>query len=188
MASILDLVQQHLGPAEIAQISQQLGVDPNTTQHAVNAALPALVGAMANTAQQPQGASALQGLLGSHGGVLGSLGSLIGAGGVADGGGLLGQILGPHQSTVQQGVQQQTGLDSDRTRKLLAMLAPIVLGALARRAAEHGAAQQDPEQLKQVLQQDGAQAHQQAQSQSTQMGGLLGKLMSMAESPETRNR
>jgi hypothetical protein len=187
MASILELVQQHLGPQEIAMISQQLGVDPNTAQQAVNAALPALVGGMANTAQQPQGAGRLQELLGSHEGVLGNLGSLIGAGAPADGGGLLGQILGQHQSTVQQGVQQQTGLDPDRTRRLLAMLAPIVLGALSRRAASQGTAPQDPEQLKQVLQQDGAQAQQQAQSQSPHMGGLLGKLMSMAQSPQTPN-
>jgi hypothetical protein len=188
MASILDLVQQHLGPSEIAQISQQLGTDPNTTQQAVDAALPAMVGGMANTAQQPQGVNALQGLLGSHSGVLGSLGSLLGAGAPADGGGLLGQILGQHQSTVQQGVEQQTGLGSDRTRKLLAILAPVVIGALAKRAADHGSAQQNPEELKQVLQQDGAEAHRQAQAQSTHMGGLLGKLMSMVESPEMRNR
>ena len=53
MASTLDLVQEHLGPQEIQQISQQLGTDPTTTQQAVNAALPAIVGGMASTAQQP---------------------------------------------------------------------------------------------------------------------------------------
>src|SRR5437870_3881059 len=100
MATVLDLVQQHLGPQEIAQISQQLGTDPNTTQTAVNAALPAIVGGMASTAQQPSGASGLQQLLGSHAGVLGNLGSMIGAGGVADSGGILGQILGHHQPAV----------------------------------------------------------------------------------------
>jgi hypothetical protein len=190
MASILDLVQQHLGQQEISQISQQLGADPAATQQAVNAALPALVGGMASTAQQPQGAGALQGLLGSHAGVLGSLGSLFGAGGgaPADGGGLLGTMLGQHQTAVQQGVQQASGLGSDQSRKLLMMLAPVVMGALAKRAMDHGSAQQDPAQLQQVLQQDGAQAQEQAQAHSHQMGGLLGKLMSMAESPEMRNR
>lgn len=188
MTSILDLVQQHLGPQEIAQIGQQLGADPATTEQAVAAALPAIVGGMASTAQQPQGASTLQGLLGSHSGVLGSLGSLISAGAPADGGGLLSQILGQHQNTVQQGVQQQTGLGSDQTRRLLAILAPIVVGAVAKRAMNQGQAQQNPEQLKQVLQQDGVQAQQQAQAQSAHMGGLLGKLMDMAESPEMRNR
>ncbi len=188
MASILDLVQQHLGQQEIAQIGEQIGSDPATTRQAVDAALPALVGGMANTAQQPQGASMLRGLLGSHGGVLGNLGSLIGGGAPADGGGLLGSILGQHQAPVQAGVQQASGLGSDQTRKLLMILAPIVVGALAKRAMNHGSAHQDPAQLNQVLQQDGAQAQQQAQAQSHHMGGLLGKLMSMAESPEMRNR
>lgn len=177
MASILDLVRQHLGPQEISQISQQLGVDPGTAQKAVDTAVPALVGTMASNAQQPQAASGLQQLMGSHEGVLGNLGSLLGAGAPADGGGLLGRILGQHQPAVQQAVQQTTGLQPDQTQKLLAMLAPIVMGALARRASEHGAAQQDPGQLQQVLQQDATQA----QQQSGPMGGLLGRIMGMAE-------
>jgi hypothetical protein len=189
MASILDLVQQHLGPSEIGQISQQLGTDPATTQQAVNAALPAMVGGMASTAQQPDAASGIQSLMGSHGGILGSLGSMIGAGGAAAaGGGILGQILGRHEDTVQNGVQQASGLGSDQTRKLLMILAPIVLGALAKRAMNHGAAQTDPGQLNDVLRQDAAQAHQQAQAQGHHMGGILGKILDMAESPEMRNR
>lgn len=188
MASILDLVQQNLGADQIAQIGQQLGTDPATTQQAVSAALPALVGGMSSTAQQPGGASAIQGLLGSHGGLLGSLGSLLGAGGIADGGGILGSILGHNQTAVQQGVDQATGLGSDKTRQLLMILAPIVMGALAHRVMNHGAAATDPGQLSDVLQQDGIQAQQQAQAHSHHMGGLLGKLMSMAESPEMRNR
>jgi hypothetical protein len=188
MPSVLDIVQQHLGPQEVEQIGQQLGVDAGTAQQAVNAALPAMVGGMASNAQQPGGASGLQGLLGSHGGILGSLGSLIGAGGAADGGGILGKVLGQHQNTVQEGVQQTSGLGSEQTRKLLMILAPIVLGALARRAMSHGAAQTDPGQLNEVLKQDAAQAQQQAQAQGHHMGGLLGKILGMAESPEMRNR
>jgi len=63
MASTLDLVQEHLGPQEIQQISQQLGTDPATTQQAVNAALPAIVGGLASTSQQPGGTSTIQQLL-----------------------------------------------------------------------------------------------------------------------------
>jgi hypothetical protein len=111
--------------------------------------------------------------------VLGNLGSLLGGGGgaPADGGGLLGSSLGGNQSSVQHGVQQASGLGSDQTRKLLMMLAPIVMGALAKRAQNHGRAHEDPNELTRVLQEDGAQAHQQAQS--TGMGGILGKILSM---------
>ena len=187
MASLMDLVKEHLGPQELTQISQQLGTDQATTQQAVNAALPALVGGLATTAQQPQGASSIQQLVGSHAGVLGGLGSLLGAGAPADGGGILGRVLGQHQPAVQQGVQQASGLGSDQTRKLLMILAPIVLGALARRAMTHGNAN-DPAEIQKSLQHDGQQAQQQAEAHSPHLGGLLGKIMSMAESPEMRNR
>jgi len=187
MASVLDIVQQHLGPQELAQISQQLGTDPGTTQQAVDAALPALVGGMASTAQQPGGAAGIQQLLGSHGGLLGSLGSIISGGGASDGG-ILGQVLGRHQPTVQDGVQQASGLGSDQTRKLLAILAPIVVAALAKRAMSHGSAQNNPNDLNDVLQQDAAQAQQQAQAQGHHIGGILGKILDHVESPEMRNR
>jgi hypothetical protein len=187
MSSLLDLVKEHLGPEQLSQISQQLGTDPATTQQAVNAALPALVGGMASTAQQPQGASGIQQLIGSHTGVLGGLGSLLGAGAPADGGSILGRILGHTQPEVQQGVQQASGLGSDQTRKLLMILAPVVMGALAKRAMEHGDAH-DPAEIQKSLQRDGEQAKQQAEAHSPHLGGLLGKIMSMAESPEMRNR
>jgi hypothetical protein len=187
MASTLDLVQEHLGPQEIQQISQQLGTDPATTQQAVNAALPAIVGGLASTSQQPGGTNTIQQLLGSHGGILGSLGSLIGAGGAADSG-ILGQVLGHHQADVNQGVQQASGLDSDRTRKLLMILAPIVMGALAKRAMNHGTAHENPADLNNVLQEDATQAREHAQAQGHHMGGLLGKILDHVESPEMRNR
>ena len=186
MASTLDIIQQHLGPNEIAQIAQQLGIAPAEAQSAVNAALPAMVGGAASTAQTPAGAGVLQGMLESHGGILGNLGSIISAGGA--GGGLLGSILGRHETTVQDGVAQSSGLGSDKVKQLLMILAPIVMGALAKRAMNHGEAQSDPGQLGQVLQQDAAQAHQQATASSPHMGGILGKILDMAESPEMRNR
>src|SRR5215211_1736088 len=122
--NVVDLVQQHLGAQEIQQISQQLGVDPAAAQSAVQAAVPMMVGGMASTADQLGGASAIQSLFGSHGGVLDNLGSVLSRGAPADGGGLLGSILGQHQHTVQEGVQQASGLGPDQTKKLLMILGP----------------------------------------------------------------
>jgi len=199
MASILDLVQQHLGPQEVAQIGQQLGTDPAATQQAIDAALPALVGGMASTAQSPQGAGELTSLMGAHGGVLGNIGSAISGGG-AGGGGILGSILGHHQPAVESGVQQASGIGSDKTKKLLMILAPIVLSALARRAGSAGGAAAPSGStgggglggalggvlsgglgnvlnggLGDILKQDATQAHQQAQGGP--MGGVLGKIL-----------
>ncbi len=155
--SLLDLVQQQLGPQEIQQISQQVGADPATTENAVHAAVPMLLGGMANGAREPEGASALGGLLGGGGGgalggllggaggggLGGLLGGMLGGGGAGGGGmdmgGMLGSVLGRSQPAVHDGVQQASGLNSDQTKKLLMILAPIVLMALAKRR-QQGAA------------------------------------------------
>jgi hypothetical protein len=184
--SIVDLVQQHLGTDEVQTISQQLGVDPSVTQSAIQAAVPMIVGGMAGTASQPGGESTIQSLLGSHAGILGSLGSLIGAGPPADGGGILGQVLGQHQQTVQQGVQQASGLAPDQTRKLLMILGPIVLAALARHQAQSTTraqigGQSGDASLSGTLRQEAAAA--QARTQSPHVGGLLGSILSHVETP-----
>ena len=183
MSSVIDLVQQHLGPQEIAQIGQQLGTDPAATKQAIDAALPGLVGGMASTAQQPKGAGELHTLMGSHSGVLGNLGSIISAGGA--GGGVLGSILGQHQPSVEQGVQQASGLGSDKAKKLLMILAPIVLSALARRSmGAGGAAPAQPDAagspagagggLGDILRQEATQIQQQNPGA---FGGVLGKIL-----------
>lgn len=173
MDSLLETVQQHLGPNEITQISQQLDVDPTTARSAIAAALPMIVGGMAQHATQPSGADAIQQSLASHDGVLAHLAGLLGAGGPADGGSLLGTIFGQHQAPVQQGVQQASGLDSERARRLIMLLAPIVMGVLARRYTNN---QSNPGQLGTVLQQEGQIAQQRAQTQAPQLGGLLGQI------------
>ena len=118
--SLIDLVQQELGPNGIKEISQQIGVDPATAHQAVSSAIPMILGGMANTAQQPGGEGALQGALSSLGGSGGGLG------------GVLGSILGEHHPTIQGGVQQASGLDAGKAGKLLMILAPFILRALAK--------------------------------------------------------
>ena len=172
--SLIEEVQQHLGPAEIEQISQQLGIDPQTAQNAVQAALPMMVAGMANTSQQPGGEAQIQSLFGANGGGLGNLASAIsGMAGGGGAGGILGTILGGHHKTVEDGVTQSTGLQGDQSKRLLMILAPIVLAILARRHSN--AANSDTSgSLGGALQKD-AQAAQ--QSGAPHMGGILGKIL-----------
>lgn len=183
--SLLDIVQEHLGPDEIQQISQHLGTDPSTTTNAIQAALPMIVGSMAQTAQQPGGASAIQAAVEQHGagGILGSLGNLGGLGGLADmigggsstsGGGLLGSILGQHTATVQNGVQTASGLDASKVKSLLALLAPIVMAALAQHHATQSASGASGG-LGSILQQAASAAQQ--NNSSSPIGGVLGQIL-----------
>lgn len=84
MASLLDGLMQQLGSDTIAKLGQQLGADSATTQQAVGAALPAILGALAKNAQSPDGAAALAGALEKDhdGSVLDNVSSVLGAGGL----------------------------------------------------------------------------------------------------------
>lgn len=200
--SVLDLIQQHLDPSQIQALSQQIGADPAQTQTAVQAALPMMLGGMAQTAQQPNGAGAITGAMQQHEGLLGgilggggggglgsilggALGGALGGGGGGGGGlgGILGQVLGHQQPAVENGVQQASGLDSTQVRKLLMLLAPIVLAALARHRqqaatpASPQSADANGDGIPDVLQQEAQKAREQA---PPHIGGIVGKILDAA--------
>jgi hypothetical protein len=149
--ALIDLIQQHLDENTLAQLSQQLGADPETTRQAVPAAITAILGGLHQNVQQPGGAAQLDAALANHDGglldSLGGLGSLLGGGGGAatDGGGILGHIFGNHQPAVAAQVGQRTGLDAGQAARLLMLLAPFVLSYLNRaRQQQAPAGQTDP--------------------------------------------
>ena len=140
--AILDMLEQQLRGNTLTQMSQQIGTDEGTTANAVAVALPLLLGGLTRNASTPQGAASLDAALTRD-----HDGSLLDAPdrAVADpmafgGGGILGHIFGARQSPVEQGVARATGLDSQKVGKLLMMLAPLVMAALARARSSQGAA------------------------------------------------
>lgn len=189
MSGIQDLIQSQLTPDKINQISSAIGADPAITQQAVNAAVPMMMGGMAQHAASPAGASAIESAAGQHAGmldgiggmlggagldgVLGGLGGMLGgAGGSGGVGGILGSILGSSHSQVQDGVTQASGLDRQKTAKLLMMLAPIVLAAIAHHKQTTNAT---ATQIGSDLQRE-AQVH----AQHPQFGGILGGILNRA--------
>jgi hypothetical protein len=202
MSGITDIVQQHMTPETINQISQQIGVDPATAQQAVDAAVPMIVGGMANHAATPAGAATIQNEAENNSGILGQLGGMLGgaggAGGILGGlagmmegsgggggggglggmlgsaaaGGILGKVLGSSHSDVTNGVTQATGLDTQKATKLLMILAPIVLAAIAHHRSTANAS---PGHVGDVLQQEA-----QAQASSHRYGGILGGILNKA--------
>lgn len=141
MSSLIDSISQHLSGPALTQLSRQLGTDEGTTGNAVNLALPALIGALAKNASSSGGAGALSGALDrDHDGSL--LDDVAGA--VSNpvtetgGGGILKHVFGRREEHVAAGVGQATGLDAGKATKLLGLLAPIVLAALARKRRTDG--------------------------------------------------
>lgn len=150
MLSLQDLLGQQQGSEAIDQISQNVGADQSRVDAAIQAALPMLMGGLANEASTPEGAQNLNTALeqdhdGSILNNLGGLGSLIFGGQQAqppprqaDAGGILGHIFGNSQGQVAQQVSNQSGLDMGQAAQILMMLAPIVMGYLGRQKQQQG--------------------------------------------------
>ena len=179
MSSIFDTVTQALGGANLTQLSQHIGANEGATQQAIQAALPMLLGGLARNASNSEGAAALSNALGAHtnDSVLANPGGLLGDSQGGAGAGILGHIFGNRREKIEQGVGQATGLQQPQIGKLLVVLAPIVMAALARKQQTRPAtADQAPAgagSLPDVLQQEAQDAQQRAPSG---LGGLMGML------------
>ena len=185
MPSIFDSVTEQLSGPNLTQLSQQIGADEATTSQAVQAALPMLLGGLARNASNPAGAASLGSALEEHRGVaMQNLGGLLGSAESGKGAGILGHIFGQKREAVESGVGQATGLKQQQIGKLLMVLAPIVMAALARRQQAHqeqevplpGTAvppQPGPAGLPDILEKEAQEAQQRA---PTGLGGLIGML------------
>jgi hypothetical protein len=140
MSSLLDALSSHLDANTIGALARQIGADPGQTQSAVQAAMPMLLAALARNSAQEGGAAALRNALDAHdGGILGNLAGVIGqATHASDGDGIVGHVLGDQRPTMERGLAGVSGLDADSARRLLALLAPIVMGYLGRKARTDG--------------------------------------------------
>jgi hypothetical protein len=140
MNDLLGTVSQQMSGPVVEQLSKQLGMDAKTTQSAVNAALPMLLGAISRNAASSHGAQALDKALSQHDGTV--LNNLLGAVSsqerAADGAKILGHVFGNKQGNVQQGLSQLSGISANNSAQLLAMLAPIVMGALGQTKRDNG--------------------------------------------------
>jgi hypothetical protein len=117
------------------QVSRQLGIGEDRADTAIKAAVPLLVGALQRQASSTAGLESLAGALDRDhdGSVLDDIGGFLGGGSAAAaGGGILGHVLGSRQDNVARSLGRSTGLDSGQILQLLAMLAPLVMGALGR--------------------------------------------------------
>lgn len=148
MYSLEDLLGQQQGSEAVGQISQQVGAEPSAVNSAIAAALPAILGSLANNASTPSGAEKLDNALTNDhdGSLLDNLGRL---GGMifdqqtptprqADAGGILGHILGTDQGPVAQEASNKSGLPIGQVAQILMMLAPIVMAYLGRQKQEQG--------------------------------------------------
>jgi len=138
--SLLDMLGEQLGGDALHQIGRQVGAHPEATSKAVSAALPMLISAMAKNTAHEKGAGSLLGALDRDhdGSILDDVAGFLGGGETSAGAGILGHVLGGRQAGVEQAIGKSSGLDAGQVGQILAMLAPVVMGALSRQRQQKG--------------------------------------------------
>ncbi len=133
MSGVLDLIKSSIGQQAADQVAQQVGGNQEATQRAIAAGIPLLLSALQKNAKSKSGAASLANALEKDhdGGVLGNLGALFGQSSYqSTGEQILGHVLGNRQNNVANQLGKATGLGSADVNKILANLAPVVLGAV----------------------------------------------------------
>jgi hypothetical protein len=174
MSGIFDIVKQQLTPDRLQQIAEHSGVDPAVANQAVTAAVPMILGGMAKHASQPGNAEVIHAEAEKHANSAGVLGDLPAVFTGSGDGGLIGKIAGQHKTQIEDGVAKTAGIDKAKAGRIVAALAPVVLGAIALKKKRDGLQPAEVSSSLRRAQQD-AQTH--AETQSPQLGGVLGSVM-----------
>lgn len=124
------------GSGAVSQIAKQLGIPDDKAKQAASALAPALSRGLKKNAEKPGGLESLLGALnsGKHEKYVDNPEVVSRPETVEDGNKILGHILGSKDVSrnVAGAASKQTGLDAGILKKMLPMLAPVVMGALAK--------------------------------------------------------
>ncbi len=136
MATMIDEIMGSLASSGgLGQMSRQVGVGESDVSSVVAGALPALLGALNRNTNSASGATDLLSALDRDhdGSVMDDLAGFLGGASAADSGGaILGHALGGRQARVENALSRTSGVDAASVGRIMAMLAPIVMGYLAK--------------------------------------------------------
>lgn len=130
------------------QVAQALGVDEQSAEAAIRAAVPSLLAGLQSNAGSSEGADSLASALADHSGDLASGSVNIGDIDTQDGQKIVNHVLGDREELLANqlsGANTAAGLDlGSLVRKALPIIAPIVLSYLAKKWSERGGATSSP--------------------------------------------
>ena len=123
---------------DLGKLAEQVGGSSTEVRNGVAAALPAILAAVNENANNSEKAQGLNKALEQHdGSVLNNLGDYLKNPDLKDGAGILNHLFGGNTQNVANAVSQSSGLNSQGSLKILETLAPLVLGALGQQKKEN---------------------------------------------------
>lgn len=140
-SDLLGSLMGQLGGGGIEQIGRSVGLDSGDVSKVLAGAMPAILTGLTRNSSSPDGAAGLLGALDRDhdGSVLDDvMGYLGGGGNLGAGAGILGHVLGGRQANVESAISKSSGVDMASVGKILAMVAPLLMGALGKAKREQG--------------------------------------------------
>ena len=142
--NLVSVIFQALSAAITTRIASALGLGEAQVRKAVDAAVPALLGALISLVSKPQGAAKLYDLVSKQEpGAPSDLATVIGETGqkafIDKGTSALNSLLGKDTVMALGGaLAQYSGIGASNSKSLLGLLAPAVLGVLGQEQRDHG--------------------------------------------------
>jgi hypothetical protein len=143
MNPILDMLMNAGGGGAVEQVGQRFGLSNNQTSSALSQLVPALMAGLQRNASQQGGMEALAGALsgGHHAQYLENPDLLSQEATTNEGNAILGHIFGSKDVSraVAGRASEETGIGADVLKKMLPVVATMVMGGLSQKSAAGGA-------------------------------------------------
>ena len=138
--NLIDVVKQQLTNGVLDKVASLLGEDKQALSVGLDAALPAVLGGMANKATDINGAQTLLTSLtsGNHdGSIFSSLGSLLGGGSatqglMSNGSSMVSSLFGNNMGGIVNFLASHAGIKSSSATSLMSMAAPLLMGSVGK--------------------------------------------------------
>ncbi len=164
-----DILQTVLTSQAPQAASRRTGVDSGLAAQLMPMAASMITEALSRNARDASGAQAIERALDRHdGAVLNTADRVDEDDKVADGQAILSHVFGANRQAAEAALGKQGGIDSSQAGALLAMAAPLVMGALGKAKRDQGL---DLSSLTRMLDDEGSRARQQMPS-GLQLGAL----------------
>jgi hypothetical protein len=141
---LLDMVLGANDGMNVKKIAESLGIDETQAQSGIASLVPALAGGLKRETASEGGLQSLLGALqsGNHQRYLDDPDSLAQGETVAEGNGILGHLFGSKEVSRQVAAKasESSGVDTGILKKMLPLVATMVMGSMSKQASQSGAA------------------------------------------------
>ena len=140
-SDLLGSLMQQLGGGGVNEIARSMGLSSSDVGNVLAGAMPVIMAGLTKNAASSGGAEGLLGALDRDhdGSILDDVAGYLGGGGnLAAGAGILGHVLGGGQANVEKAVSRSSGVDLASVAKIMAMAAPLIMGALGKAKSQQG--------------------------------------------------